>query len=381
MVPGFCLLTMLWSAGFIELWQQREATLRHVWDMDEYAEHESERLRFRGTIATGVYTVHGHWVEITDSDLNPISNIALPKPRSLRASRLARQLRQLFAMSALLVMGFLCILTTLAIFAFRAYISRLAIGPYLAGALNAVAITALNTLFRNAALQLNEWENHRRSSSFTAALVYKMFIFQFINCYFSLFYIAFVKPYGVSLLFLEPQECKGALRIAEDISLAETCYDELQTQLMMIFLINLVIGNLNELISAQTGRIMSRMHDWLIACRRSALRKIAARKVQKGEPAETADLIANAQVTRRRSNATRRPRTEEPVNSDSRRSWPYALGKQPTRSLMLGASPKRTHPHVSQHSRTPSNPNTHSDTDTHRAGANSAPEVLIREPY
>jgi hypothetical protein len=87
----------------------------------------------------------------------------------------------------LLLMGLLCIVTTLGIFAFRAYIASLVIGPYLAGALNALAISVLNTAFRTVALHLNEWENHRRASSFTAALVYKMFIFQSINCYFSLF--------------------------------------------------------------------------------------------------------------------------------------------------------------------------------------------------
>ena len=31
------------------------------------------------------------------------------------------------------------------------------------------------------------------------ALTYKLFIFQCINCYFSLLYIAFLKPYGISL--------------------------------------------------------------------------------------------------------------------------------------------------------------------------------------
>lgn len=142
----------------------------------------------------GVYTVDGHWVPILPSDLT-VMDFTLETPQTIRASGAARNAKQLLSMAVLLLMGVLCIVTTLAIFAFRAYISTLAIGPYLAGTLNAVAITFLNSLFRTLALGLNEWENHRRASSFTQALVYKMFIFQFINCYFSLFYIAFVKPY------------------------------------------------------------------------------------------------------------------------------------------------------------------------------------------
>jgi hypothetical protein len=69
LVPAFCLLLMIWSATFIEQWKRREATLRHIWDMDEYAEQEEERIGFRGRIEQGIYTVHGHWVPIDNSDL------------------------------------------------------------------------------------------------------------------------------------------------------------------------------------------------------------------------------------------------------------------------------------------------------------------------
>jgi hypothetical protein len=162
----------------------------------------------------------------------------------------------------LALMGVLCIITTLAIFAFRAYISTLSIGPYLAGTLNAVAITVLNTLFRSLALGLNEWENHRRASSFTQALVYKMFIFQFINCYFSLFYIAFVKPYRTRGIFGEQQECIGALRVDEAQSREQRCYDELQTQLMMIFITNLLVGTLSERFSSKTAAFSEWAADW-----------------------------------------------------------------------------------------------------------------------
>lgn len=188
LVPAFCLLLMLWSAVFVELWQARERTLRHVWGMEAFAEQEGERLGFRGKLDQGIYTPAGDWVTVRDADL-AMMGYRLPAPKAVRTSRRARLRRQACSFGVLLCMGFLCILSTLGIFAFRAYIASLSIGPYLAGALNAVAITLLNTAFREAALKLNEWENHRRASSFTGALVYKMFIFQFINCYFSLFFI------------------------------------------------------------------------------------------------------------------------------------------------------------------------------------------------
>lgn len=209
----------------------------------------------------GIYTADGHWVPIVPDDLT-VMDFKLEMPQNIRASNSARNAKQLISMAVLLLMGVACIVTTLGIFAFRAYISTLSIGPYLAGTLNAVAITVLNSLFRSLALGLNEWENHRRASSFTQALVYKMFIFQFINCYFSLFYIAFVKPYRTRGIFGEEQECLGALRVDEAQSREQRCYDELQTQLMMIFITNLLVGTISERLSSKTAAFSEAAADW-----------------------------------------------------------------------------------------------------------------------
>ena len=374
LVPAFCLLTMVWSAGFIEQWQAREATLRHIWDMDEWAEHEGERLGYRGRIEQGIYTTHGHWVPIDDNELL-VMGVKLTGPRSLRSSKRARRARELVSFGVLLGMGCLCIMTTLGIFAFRAYISSLAIGPYLAGALNAVAISTLNTAFRNAALQLNEWENHRKSSSFTAALVYKMFIFQFINCYFSLFFIAFVKPYGVTVLYVPPQECSGALRAGETLSAAQRCYDELQTQLMMIFLTNLLIGNISERFTAQSARISEWMSEAYEShrfrrrardqreapvsaqLRASALRRRRTRSSRAQQaasrPVAVPDGVApprppspHHEIAREREHEA--ARTAGRAKRDPRMGWQYALARGGTSDNLRGAAGKkqRTHPHV-----------------------------------
>ncbi|KAJ0000058.1 hypothetical protein NQD34_011900 [Periophthalmus magnuspinnatus] len=55
----------------------------------------------------------------------------------------------------------------------------------------AVVIEIMNLIYRYAAEFLTEWENHRLESSYQNHLVLKVLVFNFFNCFASLFYIAF----------------------------------------------------------------------------------------------------------------------------------------------------------------------------------------------
>ncbi len=68
-------------------------------------------------------------------------------------------------------------------------------------------------------------------TDFEDALIAKTFIFQFINSYISLIYIAFLKPF-----LLDTDPCVNA-----------SCMQELQTTLGTIFITQLTLGNLTEL--------------------------------------------------------------------------------------------------------------------------------------
>lgn len=56
----------------------------------------------------------------------------------------------------------------------------------------AVVIEAMNLVYRYAAEFLTGWENHRLESSYQNHLVLKVLVFNFFNCFASLFYIAFM---------------------------------------------------------------------------------------------------------------------------------------------------------------------------------------------
>ena len=66
-------------------------------------------------------------------------------------------------------------------------------GSPLASLVNAAVISIFNIYWRKIALLLTTWENYRLEKDFRDQLVMRMFGFQFINCYFSLFYVAFFK--------------------------------------------------------------------------------------------------------------------------------------------------------------------------------------------
>ena len=85
----------------------------------------------------------------------------------------------------------------------------------------------MTALYNGIARTLNDWENHRTDTQYEDALIGKTFMFQFVNSYISLFYIAFMKFY-----------VEGAC--------AGTCMAELSTALGTIFLTRLAVGNITE---------------------------------------------------------------------------------------------------------------------------------------
>ena len=88
---------------------------------------------------------------------------------------------------------------------------------------NLMIIGVYGQLFERFAVKSSEWENHRTPSAYDNALVAKNFMFQFINNYFVLFYIA----YG--------REVKDPISNAAHPCLGGNCLPELQAQLLVVF--------------------------------------------------------------------------------------------------------------------------------------------------
>ena len=75
------------------------------------------------------------------------------------------------------------------------------------GTINAVIITVFNGFYSSIALALTEFENHRTETQFQVSRTIKVFIFQFVTSYFTLFYAAFGKIQGSKIFGVGPDTC------------------------------------------------------------------------------------------------------------------------------------------------------------------------------
>jgi len=105
---------------------------------------------------------------------------------------------------------------------------------------NAVVVEVLNTIFTKIAKALTDRENHRAYSEHSAHLLAKTIIFKFVNCYISLYYIAFFKEH--SHLFGMPMTCMYNERLQKS-----DCLRDLGWQLAIFMIVLLTFQNLMEL--------------------------------------------------------------------------------------------------------------------------------------
>lgn len=105
--------------------------------------------------------------------------------------------------------------------------------------LNAMQIKIMNYIYKFVAKKLTDWENHEVDTTYDSALSSKLFMFQFVNSYNSLFYIAFLKGYS--------EGCDD-----------DDCMLELEIQLSTIFITNLCLN----LIELGTPYIYFKLRMW-----------------------------------------------------------------------------------------------------------------------
>eukprot|EP01006_Ploeotia_vitrea_P036922 TRINITY_DN66072_c6_g6_i1.p1 TRINITY_DN66072_c6_g6~~TRINITY_DN66072_c6_g6_i1.p1 ORF type:complete len:895 (+),score=502.91 TRINITY_DN66072_c6_g6_i1:67-2751(+) len=277
-VPLYCLLVSLWSVTFLEFWQRRNAQLAHEWDMLSFEEEEEEMAEFAAADAKlwmGFYEPHGAWVDLTDwreqamkdhgegidqfiprqhRDMSgPIPRCCMvcveEEQRAEATGRLWRFIKTLFTSSVVFAMIAVTVVITTSLLVLRLVMQEGVLGEtgggLLAGVLNGITIAALDFAFSYIAVLLNDLENHRTSTEYEDNLIAKEFFFMFVNNYFSLFYIAFVKGgsfnEGEPQLFGHTDYCKNSAG-----EIVDTCMSELQSQLTAMILTRLIIGNVVE---------------------------------------------------------------------------------------------------------------------------------------
>uniref|UniRef100_A0A3B3CLU0 Anoctamin n=1 Tax=Oryzias melastigma TaxID=30732 RepID=A0A3B3CLU0_ORYME len=172
---------LVWCTVLLEVWKRYSAALAYHWGtLSRKKAFEEPRPGFHGVLG-----------------LNPVTGREEPVFPSV-----SRQLRiYLVSLPFVLLCLYLSLYVMMIYFQLEGWVLSVHDeGPtlwtevltYIPSVVYAVVIEAMNLAYRYAAEFLTEWENHRRESSYQNHLVLKVLVFNFFNCFASLFYIAFV---------------------------------------------------------------------------------------------------------------------------------------------------------------------------------------------
>lgn len=177
----FAVFNLVWSTVILEVWKRRSASLAYSWGtLSRKQAFEEPRPGFHGVLG-----------------LNPVTGREEPVfPYAKRQLRMYLVSVPFVLFCLYLSLHVMMIYFDLEIWALELHKEEPTLWNslllYVPGIIYAVVIEAMNRLYRYAAEFLTEWENHRLESSYQNHLILKVLVFNFLNCFASLFYIAFV---------------------------------------------------------------------------------------------------------------------------------------------------------------------------------------------
>ncbi|KRY83295.1 Anoctamin-3 [Trichinella pseudospiralis] len=181
----YALLMPIWATVFLEMWKRRQGQLSWFWNLYDFQlEEDVIRPEFQ--------------MYVTRTRINPITQER--EPHLPFSNRMWRLISSGVALCLVLAL-------TVTIILYRIIVSHhfdktdiqmvrsnanLA-AAFTASLLNLIIIMLLDSLYMKVAWRLTEWEFPRTETEFENSFIIKVFMFQFINYYSSLFYIAFFK--------------------------------------------------------------------------------------------------------------------------------------------------------------------------------------------
>uniref|UniRef100_A0A0N5BL02 Anoctamin n=1 Tax=Strongyloides papillosus TaxID=174720 RepID=A0A0N5BL02_STREA len=261
----FAAVMCLWGTLFLEGWKRFHSEIAYKWGMLDFeVEDETMRPDFQSKIKT--------------KRINPVSKEEEPwLPAKEKIFK--------WFCSGMTVLFFVCLVIAFAVgviiyrvsFTFSLYGSdnefyrnnAIVITSLLAGLINVCVIMLLNRLYNKLAFQLTCWECPRTQSDFDNSYTLKVFLFQFVNYYTSLFYIAFFKGRFNSVpnaLDKTDNDAQSTFRPSLEQCDPSGCMVELVIQLGTI-----MIGK--QMLTAIIERLLPKFWIWLASLKNRSNKK------------------------------------------------------------------------------------------------------------
>jgi len=232
----FSFFMALWATFFTEFWKRETAAKSYEWDVSSFEENEPLRPAFRP---------HGVRPDPVTNEPTPYFSSGTRRRRYIASGILILLMLTLVIWAVIAVIVFrLAIRVTLYNRYENLQNSAAAITSVLAAILNLITILILNIIYEKLAIALTDWENHERQTEHEQALTLKVSLFQFVNSYASIFYIAYFKGQFVG----RPGDRGELFGIRDEDCPEYGCMLELTIQLAIIMVGKQVFGNFVEVI-------------------------------------------------------------------------------------------------------------------------------------
>jgi len=203
---------VIWATLFLRFWERKQNCLQVQWDVKDFENEEINRFEFEGDWKTSPITLE-------------LEKVFTDKQRRKRY----------FASGAIMLC---CLLAVIANSAMVILIKQKmkdkfgAMGGSVGGGVNAVTVLILNSVYNGIAYHWTNHENHQTKTQYDDSLIVKLFLFEFVNSFATIFFMAYMATrldlMGTSI------ECETS------------CLSEVKSLTQSLVLVNLAVGNVTE---------------------------------------------------------------------------------------------------------------------------------------
>ncbi|XP_018333049.1 anoctamin-1 isoform X2 [Agrilus planipennis] len=238
----FAVFMSFWSALYLELWKRYSAEITHRWGLTGFdLEAEPPRTEYLTRLANA----KKHKLNVTLQMNEPVVPFWRVKVPSIILSFTLAIFWICLALSVVvgIIIYRMSLVTSSALYADRLSY-RVYVVPVTAGLINLVCIVILNLIYDKLAVWLTEMELQRSQTEYDNSLTLKIYMFQFVNYYSSIFYIAFLKGKFVGY----PAKYNKVFGYRQEECNPGGCLMELTIQLAIIMIGNQAINSILELL-------------------------------------------------------------------------------------------------------------------------------------